>query len=469
MTITTQTIKSIRDDMREDKISSDLQRIESLAWLLFLKIFDKLEEEWELENEKYISKIPEKFRWRNWAKNDEGITGDKLIEFITELFKELKNLNLSPKEDKRSFIVKRVFNDLYNYFQKGSVLRKVVNKIETNFNFTTKEDRHIFNDIYETILWEMNDASSKGEFYTPRPVTQFIVDMINPKLGETILDPACGTGGFLICAIEKLKENVKNIKNFNKFQNQIKGIEYKPLPHLLAEINFLSHGIHIPNLKYDTAFFKPLKDIEDEDKVDIIVTNPPFGGTIADEELVNFPSKYKTKSSEDLFFILIMKLLKENGKCGIILPDGFLFGEGITTIIKKDLLENFNLHTIVKLPKGVFLKAGIETNILFFDKTKPTKEIWYFQHPYPEGYKTYSKTKQIRYEEFELEKSWWNKRVENDNCWKIDIKKIKEKNYNLDFKNPNNIVKEEILDTQKIIEKLENSFKESNLILKKLN
>ena len=459
--------------MRKDPgVDGDAQRISQMVWIIFLKVFDAMEEEKEAEDSKYKSPLSEEIRWRNWATDEEGITGEELLDFVNnKLFKELKNLSISEKDKVRGFVVKQVFEDVYNYMKNGVLIRQVINKIN-EIDFTSKEDRHLFNDIYETILKELQNAGSAGEFYTPRPVTQFIVDMINPKLGDKILDPACGTGGFLISVRNKLKKQVDSIEDNEILQKNLIGIEKKPLPHLLCMTNMILHDIEVPKIKHDNSLSRPIIDYTSKDMVDIVVTNPPFGGAEEEGIEMNFPSEFRTKETADLFLVLIMKLLREEGKCGMVLPDGFLFGEGVKTRIKEKLLSGFNLHTIVRLPNGVFNPyTGIRTNLLFFEKGKPTKEIWYFEHPLPEGYKTYGKTKPMRIQEFDLEKEWWNDRENKkfkQNCWKISIEEIYKRNFNLDINNPNEKNEEENLSSKEILEKLEESLVNSEKLVRKI-
>ncbi len=464
-------IHSVRNIMRKDPgVDGDAQRISQMTWMIFLKVFDAMEEEKEAENSKYKSPLPEEIRWRNWASNEEGITGDELLDFVNDqVFEGIKKLDV--KNSKKAQIVKQVFEDTYNYMKSGVLMRQVINEIN-KIDFTSSEDRHLFNDIYETILRELQSAGSAGEFYTPRAVTQFIVDMVNPKLGEILLDPACGTGGFLVSALENMRKEVDNIEELQRLGKNIRGIEKKPLPHLLCMTNLMLHDIDEPNIKHDNSLSKPLREYSSKDMVDVVVTNPPFGG--AEEEGIenNFPTEFKTRETADLFLVLIMKLLREEGRCGIVLPDGFLFGEGVKTRIKEKLLTEFNLHTIVRLPNGVFNPyTGIRTNLLFFEKGKQTKEIWYFEHPLPKGYKTYNKSKPINIREFDLEKEWWNDR-ENEKfkqyAWKVSIEEIKKRNYNLDINNPNGKKEEENLSSKEILEKLEKSLESSKELIEKL-
>ncbi|MBT4805625.1 SAM-dependent DNA methyltransferase [Candidatus Woesearchaeota archaeon] len=463
-------IKSIRDIMRKDRgINGDAQRIEQLVWMIFLKVFDDKEKEWGLE-EGYISIIPEKFRWRSWAANNEGITGEELLKFIEEMFKKLKEISATPDGNPKGFIVKSLFEDSINYMKNGVLIRQVINKLN-QIDFNKSEDRHLFNDIYEGILKELQSAGDYGEFYTPRPVTRFIVDMVGPKTKELLLDPACGTGGFLTSSIDYLKKNVKNIDEHKLIEKNVLGSELKPLPHLLCTTNLILHDIEVPNVEHKDSLGKPLVGYGPSDMVNVIVTNPPFGGAIEPGVELNFPSLYRTKETAYLFVVLIMKLLRDEGRCGIVLPDGGLMtGDGVAIRIKDKLLSGFNLHTIIKLPNGVFSPyTDINTNLLFFKKGEPTKDIWYFEHPLPEGYKKYTKTKPIRYSEFGLEKEWWNNREDvkfSQYCWKVSMDEIKNKNYNLDSKNPHVIEEEKQLSKEEIISKIEKNMNKTQELLK---
>jgi type I restriction enzyme M protein len=439
MSITT-LIKSIQDIMRKDVgVDGDAQRIGQLVWMFFLKIFDDREQEYELLDDNYKSPIPSRFRWRNWAADAEGITGDELIDFVNnDLFRSLKNLQPAPS-DQRGFVIRAVFEDAYNYMKSGQLMRQVINKIEEGINFNKAADRHLFGDIYEQVLKDLQSAGNAGEYYTPRAVTQFMVDMVDPRLDDKVLDPACGTGGFLSCTIEhKRKHYVKTVEDEQTLQGSIIGVEKKPLPHLLCTTNMILHGLDVPiNIRHDNTLSRPLRDYTPASRVDVILTNPPFGGMEEDGIESNFPANFRTKETADLFLVLIMHLLKDGGRAAVVLPDGTLFGEGIKTRIKEHLLETCNLHTIVRLPNGVFSPyTGIKTNLLFFTKGSPTKEVWYYEHPYPPGAKSYNKTKPMRIEEFEPEKAWWRKRVENEYAWRVPVADIKARNYNLDIKNP---------------------------------
>jgi type I restriction enzyme M protein len=444
-------IKSIQDIMRKDAgVDGDAQRLGQMSWLLFLKVFDAQEQELELELDDYREPIPEAFLWRNWAADNEGITGDELLEFVNdELFSQLKNFTAPIDKNPRGFVVKAAFSDAFNYMKNGTLLRQVINKLN-EIDFTDSNERHLFGDLYEQILKDLQSAGNAGEFYTPRAITKFIVAVTDPKLGESIMDPACGTGGFLACAFDHVKANyVKTADDHQTLQQQIFGVEKKQLPHLLCTTNMMLHGIEVPvKIRHGNTLNKPLSSWDEQ--VDVIITNPPFGGTEEDGIEKNFPSEFQTRETADLFLQLIIEVLaepsagKEGGRAAVVLPDGTLFGEGVKTKIKKMLMDECNLHTIVRLPNGVFNPyTGIKTNILFFTKGTPTKEVWFYEHPYPAGVKNYNKTKPMKFEEFETELAWWGNeadgfasRVENEQAWKVSIEDIIARNYNLDIKNP---------------------------------
>lgn len=442
------TIKAIQDIMRKDAgVDGDAQRIGQLAWMLFLKIYSDLELETELDDSKYKSPTPKKFRWESWADDEalgkDALTGDALINFINnDLFPKLKELDLSPFSGQaleRGALLISVFDDAYNYMKNGTLLRQVINKINQDIDYNSVETRHLFGDIYEQILRDLQNAGNAGEYYTPRAVTQFAIDMVDPQLGEIVLDPACGTGGFLTGAFEHMKKQVKKPTELRTLKNSIRGVEKKPLPHVLCATNMMVHGIEVPsNILNDNTLARPLRDYGPKDQVDVIVTNPPFGGVEEDGIENNFPAEFRTKETADLFLVLVMELLKDGGRAAIVLPDGTLFGEGIKTRIKKKMLEECNLHTIVRLPKSVFAPyTSISTNVLFLTKGEPTKDIWYYEHQLPEGVKAYNKTKPMRLSEFDEEKKWWTKRKETEKAWKVSAKDIAANNYNLDIKNPN--------------------------------
>ncbi|MDD4519282.1 MAG: class I SAM-dependent DNA methyltransferase [Alphaproteobacteria bacterium] len=463
------TVKSIQNIMRQDVgLNGDAQRIEQMGWLLFLKIFDDREQEVEFMDGEYKSPIPEKYRWRNWASDDEGITGDELIDFINDLFKIFKDIS-SQDCGGRDGVIRQVFTDAHNFMKSGQLLRQVINKIN-EIDFNNSDDRHTFGDIYEHILKELQSAGNSGEFYTPRAVTQFMTDIIDPKIGEKVFDPACGTGGFLTCAIENMKKHITKSEDLENLKDSIFGVEKKQLPHILCTTNLILHGIDVPsNVRHDNTLSKPLNDYSKKDKVDVILTNPPFGGTEEPGIENNFPADVRTRETADLFLALIVSLLKDKGRAAVVLPDGSLFGEGVKTNIKKKLLKECNLHTIVRLPNGVFNPyTGISTNLLFFTKGQPTKEIWYYEHPYPEGYKSYSKTKPMKVSEFDVEKSWWDNREENSQAWKVSIEDIEKNGFNLDIKNPS--IKEEINEytVDELIDKISSNLKESTDILQSI-
>ena len=441
-------IKSIQDIMRKDVgVDGDAQRISQLVWMFFLKIFDDREAELEIVEDHYHSPLPEHLRWRNWAKDKEGITGDELADFVNlQLFPTLKDkLNLQGDQGLRAQVVHNVFEDAYNYMKSGTLMRQVINKI-CEIDFNTKSDRHTFGSIYEQILKDLQSAGNAGEFYTPRAVTTFIVNRVKPQLDEIVLDPACGTGGFLSNVIEYKREHfVRSAADEEILQTTIHGVEKKTMPHMLCTTNMILHGIDTPiNILHDNTLSRPLRDYTNKDRVHAIVTNPPFGGMEEDGIENNFPASFRTRETADLFLTLIVHLLKHEGRAAVVLPDGFLFGEGIKTRIKEKLLTECNLHTIVRLPNGVFSPyTGIKTNLLFFTKGVPTTHVWYYEHPYPDGIKSYNKTKPMRFEEFEPEIAWWGNelngfgsRVENEQAWKVSLEDIKARNYNLDMKNP---------------------------------
>ena len=432
-------VKSIQNIMRKDAGTyGDAQRLEQLGWMFFLKIFDDREKELALLRDDYVSPLAPELRWCNWAADEEGITGDALLDFVNNtLLPRLKNLVTGG--DRVAVLIRSAFEDANNYMKNGTLMRQVINKINA-IDFNASDDRHLFGDIYEKLLKDLQSAGNAGEFYTPRAVTQFIVEQVDPRLGESVLDPACGTGGFLVCAIEHLRKQAKTEADEFFLQHCFTGIEKKHLPHILCMTNLMLHGIDVPaNVRHDNTLARPLRDWTPRERVDVIVTNPPFGGMEEDGIEANFPAEFRTRETADLFLVLLMKILKPGGRAGLVLPDGTLFGEGVKTRIKESLLAECNLHTIVRLPGGVFSPyTSIRTNLLFFTKGQPTTEIWYYEHPYPPGAKSYNKTKPIRIEEFAPERAWWHKRVENEFAWRVDIETIRAGGFNLDMKNPHN-------------------------------
>ncbi len=466
-------VKSIQNIMWQDiGLNGDAQRIEQLGWMLFLKIFSDKDKELELLDENYTSPIPDKFHWvnekGNWAGDDEGMTGEELLEFVDrQLFPALRNLDLSTG-NKRAIIVREVFEGNNNYMKSGTNIRKVLNKLN-EIDFNIAKDRHAFGELYETILKELQSAGKSGEFYTPRAITQFITEIINPQLGEKILDPACGTGGYLTCAIEHLKKQAQNIEERKSIEANIAGWEYKPLPYLLATTNLILHDIEVPNIRFGDALDQPLSNFTEKHRVNAILANPPFGGIVANTNENNFPQTYRTKESADLFLILMIHLLKQGGRAGIVLPDGSLTGDGVKQRVRQKLLEDCNLHTIIRLPNSVFQPyATVATNLLFFDKGTQTKQVWYYEHKMPEGYKAYNKTRPIQITEFDPIKAWWSNREESGIAWKVDIDTIIERGYDLDIKNPTKKEEEHELNSAELIGLLHASFQKSNLLLDQL-
>lgn len=459
-------VKSLQDIMRNDAgVNGDAQRIEQMTWILFLKIYDSKEEMWEFYDDNYQSIIPTELRWKNWAvdnKDGKALTGDDLLNFINQkLFPGLKNLEIHENTPKNQLIVKDIFEDNNNYMKDGILLRQVIN-ITDSLDFEEYEDRHAFGEIYETILKDLQSAGHAGEFYTPRAVTDFMALMLNPKLGEKIADFACGTGGFLTSVLKILDENVVTAEDRELYKNAIYGIEKKALPYMLCVTNMLLHDVDNPNIIHGNSFDKNVREYKEEDKFDIVIMNPPYGGSEKKTVQNNFPVDLRSSETADLFMSVIMHRLKKNGRAAVILPDGFLFGtDNIKISIKKKLLENFNLHTIIRMPHDVFAPyTNITTNILFFDNTYPTKDTWFYRIDMPEGYKHFSKTKPMKLEHFNKAIEWWNNK-ENieingfDKARKFSINEIIENNYNLDlcgFPHEEN----EILPPDELIENYQN-------------
>ncbi|MDD2389058.1 MAG: class I SAM-dependent DNA methyltransferase [Desulfobacterales bacterium] len=454
------TIKSIQDIMRKDDgVDGDAQRIGQLTWMLFLKVFDQREEEWEDDaadrGETYRSPLHEDYRWRNWAKyiTDENgkskprIQASELIDYVNNtVFPGLKELNIEGAENDpniaKAKVVREVFEDTNNYMKSGPLMLGVIEKLDEAVDFHDFKTRQHLGDIYEQILNDLRSAGNAGEFYTPRAITHFMVQMVNPNLKkrETVLDPACGTGGFLKATIDHFRHQISEksgAEDQKAIEACIHGIEKKQLPHLLCTTNLLLNGIDVPSqIEHRNTLAKPWNEWTQGEKVTCVITNPPFGGMEEDGVGGSFPADVRTRETADMFLTLISrKLLKEGGRAAVVLPDGALFGDGIKARIKEWLLDHCNLHTIVRLPKGVFNPyTSIKTNLLFFTKGKATETIWFYEHPYPDGYKSYSKTKPIRLEEFKAQKDWWGKeeidfadRVESEFAWKIDFKTIKSK------------------------------------------
>lgn len=466
-------IKNIRNIMRNEDagISGDAQRLEQFGWMLFLKILDQVDESLEITEDDYESVIPEQFQWRNWAADPEGITGDELLEFInnsdTGLFTTLTNLT-SENYSARAKIVRQVFDAVNNYMKSGFAMRKVINQLN-EFDFNNLEDRQIFGTMYESILIELRDAGNKGEFYTPRAITRLMTEMTAPKLGEKVLDPAAGTGGFLTESIDFIRsQEVKTLAHESTLQNSIIGWEYKPVPYVMGLTNLILHGIDVPEWTNKDSLTTEYNSISAKDEVDIILANPPFGAGISEGVETNFPVNFRNKESADLFIILILQLLKPRGRCAIVLPDGCITGDGYKARIREKLLTDCNLHTIVRLPQSAFHPATVSTNLLFFEKGNATKEIWYYEHRLPEGQKSYSKTKAIQYEEFQTMIDWWHDRKETDQAWCVKVEDLKD-GFDLDVKNPKSQIEEEALSVQECLTKLKSSLSSVNDTLAKLD
>lgn len=451
-------VKSIQDVMRKDVgVDGDAQRLSQLVWMFFLKIMDDQDEALEFTRDDYVSPIPEHLQWRAWAADPEGITGDALLEFVnSDLFPTLKEL---PATTPRARVVRSVFEDAYNYMKSGQLMRQVINRIsEVDFNSLT--ERQHFGDLYEQLLNDLQNAGNAGEYYTPRAVTSFMVQQIDPHPGEILMDPACGTGGFLTCAMRHMRDRyIKRPEDESLMQASLRAVEKKPLPHMLCTTNMLLHNIEEPSwVQHDNTLARPLISWGKDERVDIILTNPPFGGKEEDGIENNFP-QFKTRETADLFLALIIRLLKDGGRAAVVLPDGSLFGEGIKTRLKEHLLKECNLHTIVRLPNSVFKPyASIGTNLLFFEKGTPTQDIWYWEHRVPETQKAYSMTKPIRLEHLDDCAAWWGGptregRQESERAWKVSIDEIRERGFNLDIKNPH-VVEEDWGDPETLLNDL---------------
>lgn len=411
-------VKRLRDIMRNDAgINGDAQRIEQIAWMLFLKVYDAKERDWDMDEQEYRSIIPEPCRWVNWAADDRSgnaMTGEKLLNFVNNtLFPTLKGLQVSPETPMKKSIVKTTFEDANNYMKDGVLLRQVINVID-ELDLADYEESHAFGEIYESILRELASAGSSGEYYTPRAVTDFMAKMIQPRIGERMADFACGTGGFITSWLKELAPSIKNTEDQAKYDESIFGIEKKQFPYMLCITNMLLHGLDTPRIFHDNALLKDVLDYTEEDQFDVILMNPPYGGSEKAEVKNHFPADLASSETADLFMSVILYRLKRNGRVAVILPDGFLFGTDNAKIaIKKKLLSEFNLHTIIRMPSSVFSPyTSITTNILFFDRTRPTTDTWYYRLDMPEGYKHFSKTKPMKLEHFQPVMDWWNHREE---------------------------------------------------------
>lgn len=437
-------VKRLRDIMRNDAgINGDAQRIEQIAWMLFLKVYDAKEQDWEWDDEDYQSVIPEECRWQNWAQDDKSgtaLTGDKLLDFVNNnLFPTLKKLPVDASTPIKKAIVQTTFADANQYMKDGVLLRQVINVID-ELDFSDYEESHAFGEIYETILKELQSAGSAGEFYTPRAVTDFMAQVIKPQIGETMADFACGTGGFIISWLKQLQKQIKSTADADKYSNSIYGIEKKQFPYMLCVTNLLLHGLDVPKVFHDNTLLYDVLDYTEDDRVDVILMNPPYGGSEKADVKNHFPTDLASSETADLFMSVIMYRLKKNGRAAVILPDGFLFGtDNAKVSIKKKLLKEFNLHTVVRLPGSVFSPyTSITTNILFFDNTHPTEETWFYRLDMPEGYKHFSKTKPMKLEHFQPVLDWWSNRAEIveegfDKAKKFTVEQLTEElGYNLD-------------------------------------
>ena len=455
-------LKSARDIMRKDKgLNGDLDRLPLLTWIMFLKFLDDLEkqteEEAKLSGKKFKPAIEKPYRWRDWAADSEGMTGDDLLKFINAdearrpdgkkgdgLFAYLRSLSSSNGDNRRD-VIATVFKGVDNRMKSGYLLRDVINRV-SGIHFTSSEELHTLSALYESMLREMRDAAGdSGEFYTPRAVVHFMVEVTDPRLGETLLDPASGTGGFLVEAFTHLEEQVKTVADRKRLQTgTLAGCEPKTLPYLLCQMNLLLHGLDAPQIDPDNALRFKLSEIGEKERVDVILTNPPFGGEEEKGIQGNFPEDRRTSETALLFLQLIMRKLKRQptsagrpARASVIVPNGTLFGDGVCARIKEELLKDFNLHTIVRLPNGVFAPyTSIPTNILFFDRSAPTKDVWYYELPLPAGRKNYTKTQPMQFDEFKDCMTWWAKRKESDQAWKVPAEELLAANGNLDRKNP---------------------------------
>lgn len=440
----TQFVKNIQDIMRKDPgINGDAQRIEQLSWILFLKVYDDQEQLWEFDDPSYTSIIPSELQWRNWAldkKDGKSLTGDELLVFVNnQLLPTLKKITVSPDMPIKQAIIHDAFNDVNNYMKDGILLRQVINVVN-EVDFTDPQDSHLFNDIYEQILKQLQSAGNAGEFYTPRALTDYIAQTLKPKLGEKMADLACGTGGFLVSTLNVLHDQIKSVSDKEKYDHTVFGIEKKGQPYILAITNLLLHDISNPDIIHGNSLGKKVTEYTDDQKFDVIMMNPPFGGSELESIRSNFPADLQSSETADLFMALIMYRLKDNGRAAVILPDGFLFGTDTAKInLKKRLLNDFNLHTIIRLPGSIFAPyTSIATNILFFDKTHPTEKTWFYRLDMPAGYKHFSKTKHMKLEHFAPVNAWWYDRHEitEDNGFKAKAytpQELANNNYNFDL------------------------------------
>lgn len=459
-------VKRIRDIMRQDAgVNGDAQRIEQITWMLFLKVYDSKEQDWEMDDDDYTSIIPENCRWENWAKDDKSgkaMTGDALLNFVNNtLFPTLKTLPVDGETPIKKAIVQTTFADANNYMKDGVLLRQVINIID-ELDLSSYEESHAFGEIYEAILKELQSAGSSGEFYTPRAVTDFMAKMIKPAIGEKMADFACGTGGFLTSWLKELQPQIKNADDVQKYGQSIYGIEKKQFPYMLCITNMLLHDIELPQIYHANTLLNDVLNYTEDDKFDVVLMNPPYGGNEKNDVKSHFPADLASSETADLFMSVIMYRLKTDGRAAVILPDGFLFGTDNAKVnIKKKLLSEFNLHTVIRMPGSVFAPyTSITTNILFFNNDGATKETWFYRLDMPEGYKHFSKTKPMKLEHFEPVIQWWNNRQEItadgfDKAKKYTAEELaQDKGYNLDLCGyPHE--EEEILEPMDLIQRYE--------------
>ena len=470
-------VKRIQDIMRQDAgVDGDAQRISQLVWLLFLKVYDAKEEEWEFMDDNYESIIPEELKWRSWApdnKDGKALTGGALLDFVNnKIFPRLKDLEVDEYTPQRAAIVKTVFEDAYNYMRDGVLLRQIIN-ILNEVDFNDYQERHAFNDVYETFLKSLQSAGSSGEFYTSRVLTDFIIEMLDPRIGEVVADYAAGTGGFLTSALEHLRLQEETPEDRESINKSIVGIEKKGLPYMLAMTNLILHDIDEPGIKRGNSLTDNVREVSDKNKVDVFAMNPPYGGVEGPGIQANFPSDMQTKETADLFIAMMMYHLKKNGRAGVILPDGFLFGTDAAKInIKKKLLKEFNLHTIVRLPSGVFAPyTSIKTNILFFKNKGATEKIDFYEIPLPDGLKNgFTKTRPFMKKHIEGAREWYLHRENGDeNAYSITIEEIEKRNFNIDIRNPLNIKDEEVYTLDELMEELNEKALEIESLLEELS
>ena len=473
-------VKSARDIMRKDKgLNGDLDRLPMLTWVMFLKFLDDLErgreEEASISGRRYSPAIIAPYRWRDWASDEGGVTGDALLAFISQdeatrpdgsrgegLLRYLRGLEGANGDDRRD-VIATVFKGVTNRMVSGYLLRDVINKVN-GIHFTSSEEMHTLGALYETMLREMRDAAGdSGEFYTPRPLVRIIVEVMNPQLGEIVLDPACGTGGFLVEAFSHLEKQIETVQDRDSLQGgTIRGNEAKPLPYMLVQMNLLLHGVESPRIDPGNSLAIRVTEIGDRDRVDVILTNPPFGGEEERGIQGNFPADKQTSETALLFLQLIMRKLKRTGhgsehggRAAVVVPNGTLFGDGVAARIKEELLTDFNLHTVLRMPAGVFAPyTGIQTNVLFFDRTAPTQAVWFYEQPLPEERKNYTKTQPLQYAEFEPLLTWWQHREENGHAWRVPASDILANGCNLDLRNPRGTPEYEHLRPEELVDDL---------------